>query len=187
MKFPGFHEPIEGLELTQSKDIDNVFPLLKDIDLIIEIGTWKGGFPVFLKKIFNCEVHTFDIVEWVGERRQIFEKYGINYHIQDVFESNVIIYLCGDPRRKMLLCDGGKKADEFHFFVNHLNKGDIIGMHDFGVNQKYFNKHIRNIKWTTSLESSEDQVNGLIIDKVIKRHKHWQAFTDVVWGMYEKL
>ena len=85
MKFPGFHEPIEGLELTQSKDIDNAFPLLKDIDLIIEIGTWKGGFPVFLKKMFNCDVHTFDIIEWDGDRRKIFAKYGINYHIEDVF------------------------------------------------------------------------------------------------------
>ena len=187
MKFPGFHKKIERLALTQSQDIDNVFPLIKGLKLIIEIGTWKGGFPVFLAKTFKCPVHTFDIVEWKGNRRKVFAKYGINYHIADVFESKFMETLCKDSRPKMLLCDGGRKADEFNYFGHSLTAGDIIGLHDVGITQKHFNKYIKNQKWTTSMESEESQVKGLILDKVIKRHKHFHKFMNVVWGMYVKL
>ena len=68
MKEFKFHTNIEGLAMSQSPLIDKVFPLLEEPVLIIEIGTWKGGFAVFLRSIFpNAEIHTFDVAN-VGNK-----------------------------------------------------------------------------------------------------------------------
>ena len=184
-----FHKNIEGLALSQSPLVDKVFPLLKEPELIIEIGTWKGGFAVFLRSIFpNAEIHTFDIAKIGNDQAKVkaYKKHKIKSHIENCFESELFRSLAGSKKRKILLCDGGNKINEFNYSVPMLNKGDIIGMHDFAPTLKYFKENIEWKFWNTSFESDEVRISNLI-KPFIKRHAQFKKFLEVVWGLYERV
>ena len=67
-----------------------------------------------------------------------------------------------------------------------LNKGDVIGMHDFAPTYEYFKEKIEWKKWNTSFESDEVRISNFI-KPFVKRHEHFNKFLDVVWGLYERV
>ena len=123
------------LKATQSSRVVDLLESLKKekFDLVIEIGTQEGGFALLAKKFLGCEVHTWDVLEWepVSMKRHQFQQNDIFYHIEDCFESPAMMEILSYDRKKILLCDGGHKANEFTYFAKYLNKGDFIGCHDF--------------------------------------------------------
>ena len=183
-----FHKNIEGLAMAQSPLIDKVFPLLDQPELIIEIGTWKGGFPVFLRSIFpDAVIHTFDIAN-IGNKQaksKAFKKNKIKAHIENCFESQTCENLVRAKRRKILFCDGGNKLNEFNYFAPMLNKGDVICMHDFAPDLKYFKDNIEWKFWNTSFEADEVRISNYV-KPMIHRHQHFDKFLEVVWGLYVK-
>ena len=189
MKEFKFHKNIEGLSMAQSPLIDKVFPSLDEPELIIEIGTWKGGFTLFLRNTFpNAEIHTFDI-ENIGNKqakKKAFSSNKIKAHIENCFESDLIKNLITSKKRKILLCDGGNKINEFNYFAPLLNKGDIIAMHDFAPNLKYFKEKIEWKFWNTSFEADEARIS-FVLDRYVKRHPLFDKFLDVVWGLYVRI
>lgn len=76
--------------------------------------------------------------------------------------------------------------NEFNCFALMLNKGDIIAMHDFAPDLKYFKEKIEWKFWNTSFESDEVRIK-LLVNRVVKRHKDFDKFLDVVWGVYERI
>ena len=188
MKEFKFHKNIEGLAMSQSPLIDKVFPLLDEPQLIIEIGTWKGGFALFLRSIFpNAEIHTFDITN-IGNQQakaKVFKKDKIKSHIENCFESQLCIDLVKSSKKKLLLCGGGNKTNEFNFFVPLLRKGDTAGIHCFAPTLQHFKKEIEWKFWNTSFESDEARISQWLKDH-IERHKHFDKFLKVVWGLYTR-
>ena len=121
MKEFKFHTNIEGLAMSQSPLIDKVFLLLDEPELIIEIGTWKGGFSVFLRSIFpNAEIHTFDVAKFGNPqaKAKAFKKHKIKAYLENCFDSKLFIDLVKSSKKKLLLCDGGNKINEFNFPKN---------------------------------------------------------------------
>jgi hypothetical protein len=123
----------QGRDLLHNK---NEYEFLQDVvkkfkpELIVELGTYRGGLALALHDtVPNAEIHTFD-----SECNNEFEQDKITFHKLDVFRnSDIIIDLCKRPDRKVVYCDGGEKVKEAITFGPHLNKGDMLGVHDWGI------------------------------------------------------
>jgi len=119
-----------------------------DPELFIEIGTKYGGFSYLVYKTCpNVEIHTYDIDDIVNKK--LFNEKFHFYNTDSFNESSVIniTKLCQDPRRKLLYCDGGSKTKEFLTFGPYLNKGDILGCHDWPaeINLHTVGHYVKNL------------------------------------------
>lgn len=97
--------------------------------LILELGTWKGGTAALFQEMGIPEIITFDLVDLVKVKRP-----GISYRTKDIFSrdvSNEIKTICLESKRKLLFCDDGNKPVEFQMFVPYLNPGDWVMVHDW--------------------------------------------------------
>lgn len=167
---------IEGLHAGQSININQAFPKLKQylIDTnnlpkrIIEIGTCRGGFTVFIKKLFpETEVYTFDISKEypqgyhhpennLNNAFPVFEKFNIKFKECDIFnEIECVKNLIQQEGLTILLCDGGNKPREFQTFAQFLKKGDLIFAHDYiDTPENFINNYYGKIwNWHETRES----------------------------------
>lgn len=147
------HDFIDGFELAQNKYIDAPFRALAEVlgdANIIEIGTAKGGFAIFLAQTFKQPIHTFDTmvpVDNIQIRQDVFNKYRIEFVLGDVFKHGIIEKIISQPRRCLVLCDNGDKIREFRHFAMFLKKNDIIMAHDYAPDGNFFNDEIRGKYW----------------------------------------
>jgi hypothetical protein len=177
---------IEGLHAGQSENIYNVFPKLKEKLLeknqipkqIIEIGTCRGGFTVFLKKLFpESDVYTFDITKdmpkglhhppyQLNDAFPVFEKFDIHFEECDIF-SNIekIKEIIQRDGLTILLCDGGNKPREFATLAQFLKIGDLIFAHDYVDTPENFQANFYGKIWNwhetqeSDLKSTCEQYN----------------------------
>jgi hypothetical protein len=188
-----FHDPIDGLYLTQNKYIDNAFSNLKDgYTNVIEIGTCYGGFALFLRSVFaGANVHTFDIKDWgnreyVEHRNKLYKEKAINYYNEDCFlhDGRRIKGLLKE--KSILLCDGAHKENEFTFFSRFLQSGSIIMAHDYGQSEEYFKKEIEGKYWTSSFEFNGSKFNNWCEDyRLIPYYQ--DEFERAVWFIRKKI
>lgn len=178
---------IEGLHAGQSENIYPAFEKLKQNLLeknnlpkqIIEIGTCRGGFTVFLKKLFSeADVFTFDITKEMPEGLHhspgvlnnalpIFKNFNISFEECNVFHNiEKIKNLIQRDGLTLLFCDGGNKPAEFQIFSQFLKVGDLIFAHDYIDTpenfQENFNGKIWNWHETRESDLSQScQINNL--------------------------
>jgi hypothetical protein len=132
----------EGTKISIKHESEAV-PILKDffstldIELIVELGTYVGGFTILLEESCNAEIHSFD---YYPEHLKSMEKYiGIftktTFYLEDILShpNERVIELLKSPRNKLLYCDNGKKPLEMNMYGRYLNIGDYIGVHDWDV------------------------------------------------------
>jgi len=135
-------QKVGELDVKTSHEIQGL-PIIRGLllefqpELIIEFGTLKGGFTYVLHSTLpDVELHSFDIKHRVAQKR--IEKYmneNVHFHTCDILTRPLPIDLkdlCKDSRKKLLYCDNGNKQREIELYSGLLNKGDIIGCHDFG-------------------------------------------------------
>lgn len=178
-----FHEPIEGHELTQSPLIDEAFPILKGVEQVIEIGTWKGGFAFFLYQTFKVPVYTFDIYNYGYSFPN-----DVTFYNKDALEQSSIKIITNllKIKKTLILCDGGHKVNEFTMYGKFLKKGDMIGAHDYAKTREYFDSDIKGKYWNDSHE-----VDWPMLKDYCEYHKlkpiHEDIFDRVVWLICEKV
>lgn len=100
-------------------------------DLIIELGTGYGA----LSKFFSlfAPVVTFDV------RNLGIKKHpGVTFYHGDIFNQSVSGYIKSliAGKRIFLFCDNGNKPREFKTFVPMLKPGDVVFVHDYGLEIK---------------------------------------------------
>lgn len=185
-----FHDDIEGIALAQNAHIDKCFAELKkdfgDPVNVIEIGTYLGGFAVFLKGMFpKSNVHTFDVMSWghldqIARRNYFFQKLGITYYEEDCFihEGRRIKSLLNS--KSILLCDGAHKVNEFTFFSQFLQSGSIIMAHDYGRDEEYFRQNIEGKYWTSSFEFDGSKFDKWCEDHSLEPYMQ-DVFEKAVW------
>lgn len=108
-----------------------------DIGQIVELGTYKGSMSVMLglegiRK--QVPVYSFDISDQTTlETSRLFTTLSIKYHIMDIFEPDNRRFLEDQlsKRKTFLICDNGRKAEEFEAFGRHLPSGSVIAAHDY--------------------------------------------------------
>lgn len=110
-----------------------------DVQLIIELGTFRGGFTKLLEDALpNMPIYTYDNTNQTASNKKFF---GPNVHFRKenvLKRCSSLMQLCEDPRKKLLYCDNGRKRQEVAMYSWQLNPGDYIGVHDWG-NEIYWN------------------------------------------------
>jgi hypothetical protein len=117
------------------RELDTI-PLVKKIirdfnpELILEIGTAFGGLAlVFHEACPSAELHTYDPIR-KPTKRELFGP-SVYFHNEDAFKSKGLVQLCKSDKRKFLFCDGFDKKRELLTFAPLLNRGDMVGVHDY--------------------------------------------------------
>lgn len=107
---------------------------------IVEIGTNYGGFTACLgihAWTIGASIHTFDVCVSPAEAiRPLTNVLPITFYNADCFSPSVVPLiqaLIQRPGISYVLCDGGKKEEEFQTFSNYLKSGDVIAAHDHAV------------------------------------------------------
>lgn len=135
------HRRLLGHNIAQTPEFMMVFNELfnrENFDRVIEIGTFHGGFSLFLAfccLVKNMKFFTFDI-RMLGKTvvYKKIRKLGGTFEKLDVFSPqglDRVRSLIKLPGRVMLLCDGGDKPKEIRTFAKFLKPGDVIMGHDY--------------------------------------------------------
>jgi hypothetical protein len=181
----------EDVPVLQAKEAESKFiKILKDFDRIIEIGTYSGGFTLFLhkNKKENCELISYDIN---ASHNKVPKTHNIDFRIGDCFSDfvhneikNLII---DDSKRILLLCDGGNKNKEFNIFSKYLKINDVIMCHDYAETADEFKKFQIILNWQLfNYESSFDMISKGINEHNLIKYEHYDEFKSVLWGAFTK-
>lgn len=180
---PYKYEEYKGFIMSQREGVYNVFKSFIDkeyFDVIIEIGTWFGGFAYMLSDMFGSRFHTYDVKDnTIGNVRDKILLNKSSIYIENVFKSDSILKLIESGGRLLLLCDGGDKSEEIRFFSPFLKSGDVVMAHDFFPSKE---EHDPN-HWR-SCEVTSDDFNY----SYLKEYKDYtEVFKPYVWGIRVKV
>lgn len=183
------------LERHTTQQVENIvdffepFLVLENFDLILEFGTSFGGLTYIIDDIktknnLNLSIHTFDYsykdyVHNELNRRQVF------YHILDETTEEFKIRvkeLISTNKKKLFLCDGGNKTNEFIYYSNLMNSGDFIMAHDYAKDETFFKENILNKIWNwceikySDIENSVVTNNLELYQKINFENAAWCCF-----------
>jgi cephalosporin hydroxylase len=179
---------VDGIIAAQTPEIEGPFKkMLGDVQQVIEIGYLHGGFSLWLhrNKSPGCALVCYDIT---GENLLVFPEQYIDFRIGDCFApdiANEIIDLLRQPRRTLLLCDGGNKEEEFNFYCPYLKPGDIIMMHDYADNNEDFENIKARLDWPSGPESFYDNIQEKASIYNLEKHQYGEM-KSVLWGSFIK-
>jgi len=197
-----YFNDLVGVGAAQMPGTDLVFSVvIKDFDLIIEIGTDNGGFSVWLYKNKRPEA-LFLTYELEPSHVKIPKNHEVNDSIRycDCFSPDIIdsiSSLIASRDKTLILCDGGAKTKEFDIFSKFLKIGDVIMLHDFAdsPNESENYSAVKSRLLSTGLwdgigfevhESSLNMVQSSIDSVGLEKYKYLD-FLSVLWGSFIKL
>jgi hypothetical protein len=125
-------------------------------ELIIELGTFLYGLTLFLHercpkatlisydKFYPLALHPLRLANKSGRRikhedilaaLRCFNYQYVSFVISNILKKpdRVLQNTLAMPERKLLYCDNGKKTREMAYYGTCLNRGDIMGVHDWGT------------------------------------------------------
>jgi hypothetical protein len=171
------------------KALDTFSKIIKNFDLILEIGTHRGAFSIWLynNKNINCKFKTFEIDPSVIK---IPDKYKslIDIEIADCFSEKTICdikNLIETHGKTMLLCDGGNKNKEFITYSKYLKPNDIIMLHDYADNIKNYEQITKKHNWKHGCESWFDAIEQSVIENNLEKFLY-DDFSEILWGSFIK-
>ena len=136
----------------------------KDVELVVELGTFHGGLTLQLSDNFpDAEIHSFDIVVLEGVE-EILKNIGnrktnITFYQENILDkkSSTLVDLLKSDKKKFLYCDNGRKIKELNCYAPYLNEGDILGTHDWNVeiSKEHISKTLINFKPVLHKEAKE--------------------------------
>lgn len=188
MKYPKYKK----CHVSQTLKVFDVFKkFIDDFDIIIEIGTYSGGFTYFLSENTTAEVYTFDIIH-PYERNcngdvdiiDIFEKNNVTFFLENAFNKIDFIKEKIKNKRTLFLCDGGSKNEEINTFCKILSKKDVIMCHDYDDGE--FDSIKKAIGWPAGSESSYDKIKDSLQNNNFKKYKLYEELKNNLWGSFEK-
>lgn len=178
------------IHVAQTAGVQKPFKvLLPRFDRVIEIGTYNGGFTLFLHKNIKegCELISYDID---AELNKVPSEYNIDFRIGDCFSEEVVDeiknLIIEVSKRVLLLCDGGNKNEEFNLFSQFLKINDVIMLHDYGESLVDYRKVQKAINWCPMFESSLDKINDSINRYNLSKY-YYEELKYVLWGSFVKI
>jgi len=160
---------------------------------ILEIGTGTAGFTRFLQVVsnecnLNIDIRSYDIVDlnWYEEIR----KTGVKILNQNIFIGNFedidaeVKNFIQSEGTTIILCDGGKKKDEFNLLANFMKPGDFIMAHDFSESLEVFQSRINHRVWNWC-EITESDIMPAIESCGLKNYKQ-ELFETAAWVCKKK-
>jgi len=117
--------------------LDSILNILKP-DVIVEIGTWRGGLSCYLKTWSSLSEKsvsflTIDIEDLLSEEVRSYLK--DSFVQTDSFSEKGLdlVKQTSDLKSTCIYCDGGNKEKELETFSRFIGSGSIIGCHDYGT------------------------------------------------------
>ena len=118
-------------------------------EMMIELGTAYYGLTLLLHECDrSIPLYTFDKYcgrSWLSKAKHRISRDDADFIFRNAFNDNVT-FIIGDvihqsspivaslaekPIKKLLYCDNGKKEKEMELYGPLLNKGDLMGVHDW--------------------------------------------------------
>jgi hypothetical protein len=188
---------IKNIQAAQTPQTLNSFSkIIKDFDLIIEIGTNRGGFTIWLNenKKNNCALFSYEISPSCVEIPKTDKAYSC-VRFENCFSIkclNEIKLLIQNSGRTLFLCDGGNKVSEFKTFCQYLKTNDVIMLHDYADSPNEV-ENWQNIKTKYNLvggfnqhESSYNEIKIAVEQNNLNKFMY-DEFVDVLWGSFIKV
>jgi hypothetical protein len=187
---------IEGIVAAQLPQTLEVFSkIIKNFDLIIEIGANRGGFSLWLynNKKNECEFLTYEISpSWIQIPKD--HKIHKNIRYQNCFSTECINYiklLINSKGKTLFLCDGGNKIQEFNIYSEFLKSGDVIMLHDYADSpNESENWEKLKVKYNIIGGFNTHESSLTPITESIKRNNlqkfMYDEFLNVLWGSFIK-
>jgi hypothetical protein len=178
---------VDNVIAAQTPTIEEIFlKILHEFDNIIEIGFHRGGFSLWLykNKKIETELFCFDIT---FNHKEV-DNENINFILGDCFEENTknkIKEIIQKKGKTLLLCDGGKKNEEFNTFSSYLKSGDVIMCHDYSENLNDYSELSEKINWPHPSESNYLQIKNFIELNNLQPFLY-EEFKNVLWGSFIK-
>ena len=179
----------KGILLGQTPKIVDVFKQrLGDFNRIIEIGSNRGGFALFLhdNKNEDADLISYEIKHNTTE---VPKNIKLDFRIGDCFSHKIMTEikdLINDETKKiLLLCDGGNKVKEFNTFSAFLKPNDVIMCHDYAHNINDFEKIKKELNWHSRFESSYDEIYSAVKNNGLDKY-YYDEFKSVLWGSFIK-
>ena len=179
---------VNDVPLMQTPRVYEVFKdLVPEFDQFIEIGFQRGGLSlmIFLLKRPDAVLVSYDVTR---EFLLVPSEYPIDFRIGDCFSQAVaaeIVQLIAQPKRTLVLCDGGDKESEFATFGRYLKPNDVIMLHDYAHSAEDFRAVAQRIGWETPPESSY-----AVIEPFVKQYGlepfRYDEMKEVLWGAFIK-
>ena len=183
-----FDVKYKGYSAAQNMYVFSALDILSDItngiDIIIEVGTFRGGLTKILHDhpiSCSAEIFTYDI----NNSKISEEGDNITFIKGDIFEEIDNIKTIIRGKKTIVFCDGGNKIKELQMFAPILNKGDFILCHDFAEDMHTFAQDIKGKFWNACEVTMNDRVISTINDFNLIKHNH-EHFTKSVWLCLEK-
>ena len=115
--------------------------MLYQPELIVELGTMYGGMTTALHEAApEAFIATFDMDPSSPHpdfiKLYCREDVDIYYKRLDLLKGGAnheVLKFVAKPVRKMLYCDNGEKLEELLLYAPSLQTGDLLGVHDWGV------------------------------------------------------
>lgn len=179
---------IENQRSAQSRFIEKPFlSILKDFDLIIEVGTFTGVFTKWLSDNCSseCKIFSYDNNP---NYRVVEDIHNVNFRVCDFFsldtlsEIRSLIKISG---RSLILCDGGDKETEFKILSRFMKNDDVIMLHDYEHDPVDYQAVKESIGWPTDQESHFSNLKRYLGDLNLVPYKY-DSFKNVLWGSFLK-
>ena len=195
---PGHFEFISNFDnksygASQRMEIANRFEQFlvnEKFDIIVEIGTFKGGTTIVLDDIrkhndLKFKLYTYDIslADMDSDSlHQSFKDRDINYIIGDIFSKNSIDEITNfiqQNNKICILCDGGNKINEFNYFSKLIKSNNFIMAHDYDHQLPEF-----PCTWGWKEILYSDIATAVHDNKL--QHYTTVNFTEVAWACFKK-
>lgn len=163
---------------------------VKQFDTIIEIGTFNGGLSAYLHdmKNSNAKLVSYDIDGTINTAKLHRNRTEIDFRVEDCFAETTkqdIIDMIKSSGKTLVLCDGGDKPLEFNVFSEYLKPGDMIGLHDFRLDDVSFSGVASYWQWPYKSDASIDDIKKSIEKYNLKPYENNNA-PFFLWGLYVK-
>ena len=175
----------DGIIAAQTKDIDHLFDynFLTAFDVIIEIGANRGGLTKYIAdtingvpymKFYSYEIDPSNLLipsDYISPNKgEIFLQTWVG-HIDKLLEQS--------KGKRLILCDGGNKEEEFNSIVPLLRSGDQIMLHDYtnGTNLVDFTRN----GWYSQPEALYANIEQTVIKYNLQELKHSLKY---LWGAF---
>ena len=99
------------------------------IDTIVELGTWQGGFSLFLKmqaEVRHMNFLTYDSINFHSPAHKL-----IPFVKRDIFADQKEIGRLISLSPTVLFCDNGNKPRELKIFAPYLTSDSVVIVHDW--------------------------------------------------------
>lgn len=163
--------------------------LREGFPLIIEFGTACFGLTLFFHELCpKSEIHSYDryspeklrrrcggVDEGVLERaKSMLDPDRVTLHQVNLLsfrkgENKQLVGLLRDERRKLLYCDNGNKQLEVNTYSKYLNKGDLLGIHDWNIEVHWRGVRKALLDFKSHPINRENEKNRILSRFFIKR------------------